>query len=276
MPENKQKLENIEIKLLLDGIYEHYGWDFRNYAMASLKRRIWKCIHDEKLTTVSGFQERVLHYPDCFERLLLTISIDMTSMFRDPGFFLSFRKNVVPLLNNLPFIRIWHAGCSTGEEVYSMAILLKEEGLYEKSRLYATDMNESILQKAKSRIVPLKEMQDNTNNYLSAGGTRSFSDYYISQYDNAIFKSSLQNNIVWAQHNLVTDSSFNEFHVILCRNVMIYFNHSLQNHVHKLIYDSLALRGILGLGSKESLKFTPYSDCYEELNGKEKIYTKVK
>lgn len=273
---NQCELEEIEIQLLLEGVYQRYGFDFRDYARASLKRRVWKCVQEEKLGTVSGFQEKVLHDPACMERFLLALSIDVTAMFRDPGFYLAFRQKVVPLLRTYPFLRIWHAGCSTGEEVYSMAILMREEGLYEKARLYATDTNEAAVQKAKEGISPLRAMKDYTANYMQAGGMGTFSDYYVAKYDNAIFDASLGANIVWAQHNLVTDSSFNEFHVILCRNVMIYFNRALQGRVHNLFYDSLAVSGVLGLGSKESVSFTPHESDYKALDGHNKLYQKVK
>lgn len=240
---NNKELEEIEIQLLLEGIYRHYGFDFRDYAQASLKRRIWKCIQEEKLETVSGFQERILHDPVFMKGFLLAISIDVTSMFRDPGFYLAIKKKVVPHLRNHSLLRIWHAGCSTGEEVYSMAILLLEEGLYDKTRIYATDLNGVILEKAKNGIFPLTSMKEYTDNYLKAGGTGSFSEYYTARYENALFKSSLKKNIIWAEHNMVSDASFNEFHIILCRNVMIYFNKSLQDRVHKLLYESMAISG---------------------------------
>ena len=273
---NDGKVEDIEIGLLLEGIYLRYGYDFRDYAPASLRRRIRKSMQDEKIGTVSGFQERILHDPSCMKRLLLTISIDVTSMFRDPGFYLAIRKKVVPHLRNHSLLRIWHAGCSTGEEVYSMAILLLEEGLYDKTRIYATDLNGVILEKAKNGIFPLTSMKEYTDNYLKAGGTGSFSEYYTARYENALFKSGLKRNIVWAEHNLVTDGSFNEFNIIFCRNVMIYFNKSLQDRVHKLLYESMVISGFLGLGSKESIRFTPFEGCYEEVNSREKLYRKTK
>ena len=209
------------------------------------------------------------------EKLLLDLSINVTAMFRDPTFYRVFRQQVIPHLRTYPFIRVWHAGCATGEEVYSMAILLEEEGLYERSRIYATDINEVVLQKAKSGIFPLDRMQEYTENYIAAGGKRSFSDYYIAKYDGALFSPSLTKNVVFSQHNLVTDRSFSEFNVILCRNVLIYFDKTLQARVLTLFYDSLATFGILALGSKESLRFSPYEECYEQINGPEKIYRKV-
>ncbi|WP_009633841.1 CheR family methyltransferase [Synechocystis sp. PCC 7509] len=267
-------LEKIEIDLLLEGIFRYYGFDFRNYAPASLKRRIWNVIHAEKLTTVSGLQEKILRDRTCLERFVLTLSINVTSMFRDPNFYLALRTNVIPLLRTYPFIRIWHAGCSTGEEVYSMAILLQEENLYHRCRLYATDINEGVIKKAKAGIFPLKFMQEYTQNYQLAGGKQSFSEYYTAAYDNAIFRASLKENIVFSQHNLVTDSSFNEFHVILCRNVLIYFNAALQQQVYQLFHNSLAMFGVLGLGKPESLKFTPYEQHYQQLSH-EKLYRRV-
>ncbi len=269
------ELEQTEIELLLEGIYRQYGFDFRSYAYASIRRRLWKRIEEEGLTTVSELQNIVLHDPDMMEKLLLDLSINVTAMFRDPTFYRVFRQQVVPHLRTYPFIRVWHAGCATGEEVYSMAILLEEEGLYERSRIYATDINEVVLQKAKSGIFPLDRMQEYTENYIAAGGKRSFSDYYIAKYDGALFSPSLTKNVVFSQHNLVTDRSFSEFNVILCRNVLIYFDKTLQARVLTLFYDSLATFGILALGSKESLRFSPYEECYEQINGPEKIYRKV-
>ena len=269
-------LENLEIDLLLEGIFKHYGYDFRDYAHASLKRRILNFVKSENLNTVSGLQEKALHEHDCMERLLLTLSINVTSMFRDPAFFLTFREKVVPILRTYPFIRIWCAGCSTGEEVYSIAILLREEGLLEKTKIYATDMNEAVIKKAKDGIFHLSLMKEYTNNYLQAGGKASFSDYYNAAYENAIFNPSLKTNVTFAQHNLVTDASFNEFHVIMCRNVMIYFNKSLQERVYKLLNESLIMLGILCLGEKETIRFTALENSYDELEKGRKVYRKVK
>ncbi len=270
------ELERIEIELLLEGIFRNYGFDFRSYAYASVRRRLWKRIEAEGLPTVSALQARVLHEPQLMEKLLLDLSINVTAMFRDPGFYRAFRETVVPLLRTYPFIRLWHAGCATGEEVYSMAILLKEEGLYDRCRIYATDINEVVLQKAKEGIFPLDRMQEYTENYISAGGKRAFSDYYLAKYGGAIFDDALTRNVVFSLHNLVGDRSFAEFNVILCRNVLIYFDKSLQARVHGLFYDSLAMFGILVLGSKESLRFAPFEECYEQINGQEKIYRKAK
>jgi chemotaxis protein methyltransferase CheR len=271
-----QDVEEIEIQLLLEGIFLRYGYDFRDYSPASLRRRIRHCLIEEKLNTVSSLQERILHDPAALQRFLWMLSVNVTAMFRDPNFYKIFRQKVLPMLRSYSFIRIWHAGCSTGAEVYSMAILLEEEGLYEKTRLYATDMNEVVLQKAKEGIFPLKEMQTYTRNYQQAGGKHEFSEYYTAQYDHVLIRPTFKKNIVWAQHNLVSDASFNEFHVILCRNVLIYFNKPLQNRVHELLYESLAPSGVLGLGDKESLNFTPHDTDYKALDKREKWYQKVR
>lgn len=269
-------LERIEIQLLLEGIYRHYGFDFRSYAYSSIRRRIWKRITAEGLPNVTSLQERVLHDPPTMERLLLDLSVNVTAMFRDPGFYRAFRTLIVPILRTYPFIRIWHAGCATGEEVYSMGILLHEEGLYDRARIYATDINEVVLQRARDGIFPLERMQEYTENYIRAGGTRSFSEYYTAKYDGALFSESLRSNVVFAQHNLVTDRSFSEFNVILCRNVLIYFDRELQKRVHGLFYESLVTFGILGLGGKESLKFSEFESCYEAIAGPERLYRKVR
>ncbi|MBD2163016.1 protein-glutamate O-methyltransferase CheR [Calothrix membranacea FACHB-236] len=275
MTSPKAKLEDIEIQLLLEGIYRYWGYDFRNYAFSSLKRRIQNFIKIEGYTSVSELQARVLHDSNCLERFLLSLTVNVTSMFRDPSFYLALRKEVIPLLRTYPFIRIWHAGCSTGEEVYSMAILLQEENLYQRCRIYATDFNEKVLQKARTGIFSLKLMQDYTQLYLKAGGKESFSEYYTAAYDSAIFRASLRENIVFAQHNLATDSSFNEFHIIICRNVLIYFNQTLQKRVHELFYNSLCSFGILGLGRQESIRFTPHDHQYQELVKGEKLYRRL-
>lgn len=273
---SSQDLEKTEINLLLQGIYEWYGCDYRDYAYHSIRRRIWHRVHAEKLNTILELLEKVLHNPDCMQRLMEDFSINVTEMFRDPSFFLHFREKVIPILRTYPSIRIWHAGCSTGEEVYSMAILLQEEGLYNKTKIYATDINTNVLQIAKNGLFPISNMKKYTNNYLEAGGKQAFSEYYKVTNHKVKFDSSLSKNIVFAQHNLVTDRSFNEFHVILCRNVLIYFNKDLQAKVHQLFYESLAMFGILGLGDKETISFTKKADCYKELSGKQKLYQKTK
>lgn len=268
------EIESIELDLFLEGIFRRYGFDFRDYARASLVRRTRGFLQSEGLTSLSGLQERVLHNPACFERFLLALTVNVSAMFRDPSFFVALRCKAMPLLRTYPFIRIWCAGCSTGEEVYSLAILLEEEGLYDRCRIYATDLNEAVLQRAKDGIFPLASMQHYTKNYLDASGARSFSEYYTAAYDNAVFLASLKRNMVFAQHNLVIDGVFNEFHLLLCRNVMIYFNRSLEARVHNLLYDSLVRFGVLALGDKESLRFTPHEKDYEQLDAREKLYRK--
>jgi chemotaxis protein methyltransferase CheR len=268
-------LEALEIELLTEGIFRHYGVDFRHYAYASLRRRILNSVASEKLTTIAQLIDRVLHDSDAMERLLLQLSVNVTSMFRDPGFYRAFREKVVPLLRSHPFIRIWHAGCSTGEEVYSMAILLEEEGLYERARIYATDMNEAVLAQARKGIFAMDLMPGYGRNYTLAGGKGQLSDYYLARYDFALFRQSLRRNVVFAHHNLVTDGSFNEFNVILCRNVMIYFDRELQGTVHRLFYASLRRFGILALGRRESLRGTEHEGDYAELDPVERIYRRM-
>jgi chemotaxis protein methyltransferase CheR len=270
----ERDLEQLETELLLEAVYRRYGLDFRQYAQASLKRRLYRRLHAEGLDTLSQLQDRLLHDPPCMERLLLDLSINVTSMFRDPTFYVSFRRNVVPLLRTYPFTRLWCAGCSTGEEVFSLAIVLHEEGLYQRARIYATDINEHVLATAREGVFPLDRMKLYTQNYIRGGGTRDFSEYYVAAYDGARFSKALTENVVFAQHNLAMDRSFNEFNVILCRNVMIYFDKALQEHVHDLFYDSLERFGILALGHKESIGFTRYAGRYEEIDLDERIYRK--
>ncbi len=274
--ENETDLEKLEIQLLLNGLYEWCGYDYRNYAYPSIRRRIWHRVNAENLPTITSLLDKALHDHNCLQRLIADFSINVTEMFRDPHFFKEFRKKVIPQLKTYPSIRIWHAGCSTGEEVYSMAILLHEEGLYEKTKIYATDINSDVLEIAKSGVFPLENMKKFTNNYIQADGSTSFSDYYKVTNAGVKFHTFLSKNIVFAQHNLVTDQSFNEFHVILCRNVMIYFNKSLQQKVHGLFYESLSMFGFLGLGDKETISFSNFDDKYEPISIKEKLYKKVK
>lgn len=271
-----EDLERIEIDLLLQGLYSWCGYDYRNYSYNSIRRRIWHRVHAEKLSSITGLLDKALHDPGCLKRLIDDFSINVTEMFRDPLFFLSFRENVVPILRTYPSLRIWHAGCSTGEEVYSMAMLLHEEGLYDKVKIYATDINSDVLKVAKAGVYPLDQMRKYTNNYIQAGGKGAFSDYYQVTALGVKFHSFLTKNVVFAQHNLVTDSSFNEFHVILCRNVLIYFNKALQEKVHGLFCESLCMFGVLGLGDKESIAFTERAGCYEEIRGKQKLFKKIK
>lgn len=268
--------EQLEIELLLEALYRYYGVDFRNYVLPTIRRRVWNRVRTERLRTISGLQEKVLHDRQAFKRLANDFSINVTELFRDPSFFKTFRDKVVPQLKDYPRIRIWHAGCSTGEEAYSMAILLYEEGLLERTRIYATDMNEAVIEEAKLESFPLDRLAAYTHNYVQSGGKKSIKEYIAVTSDRAKFRPFLGEKITFAQHNLAVDESFNEFHVIICRNVMIYFNSYLQNRVHELFYQSLSPSGFLGLGHKESMTFTSFTDFYKELEPNEKLYRKVK
>jgi chemotaxis methyl-accepting protein methylase len=268
------ELQNIEINLLLEGLYQMYGFDFRHYVRSSLRRRILNRMKMEKLPSITALLEKVLHESRFVDKLLGDMSIRVTEMFRDPSFFLAFRNQVVPKLRDYPEIRIWHAGCATGEEVYAMAILMQEEGLAAKTKIYATDMNEQAIESAQRGAFPLKQMQMYTKNYLEAGGTKAFSEYYTTDHQFAYFQPQYKENLLFAQHNLVTDGSFNEFHVILCRNVMIYFDHTLQQQVHSLFYDSLVSQGYLCLGKKESIITVPNGVQYDDFMSQERIYCK--
>jgi chemotaxis protein methyltransferase CheR len=274
-PPGERDVEDLEVELLLEAIHRRYGFDFRGYAAASLKRRLWRRALAEGVDTISALQSRVLHDPRCMEQLLLDLSINVTAMFRDPTFYSALREKVVPLLRTYPFARIWVAGCSSGEEVYSLAILLEEEELLERTRIYATDINEAVLERARLGVFPLDKMQEYTQNYLAAGGERAFSEYYLASYDGAVFDRRLTANVVFAQHNLVSDRAFNEFHLIVCRNVMIYFDRSLQERVLGLFHESLVRLGVLALGRKETIRLSPVADRYEELDRVEKLWRKV-
>jgi chemotaxis protein methyltransferase CheR len=268
-------VEELEVELLLEGLFRRYGYDFRGYARSSLRRRIRNAVEAEQVGTISGLQERMLHDPACLQRLLLALSVHVSAMFRDPSFFLAFRRRAVPMLRTYPFIRIWQAGCSTGEEVYSLAILLQEEGLYDRCRIYATDMNDTVLQTARAGIYPIDLMQRYTANYHAAGGAGELSAHYTAAYDHVIFRPSLRDHVVFSQHNLASDGPFNEFNVILCRNVMIYFGRALQDRVHDLFTRSLSTFGLLGLGSHESIRFTPMERQYEPVEPGEKLFRRV-
>ena len=274
--QQSQSVEDIEIDLLLEGIFRQYGFDFRNYARSSLRRRVRNFIHDERIGSVSLLQDRILHDREWLDRFVYSLSVNVSSMFRDPHFYVTFRREVVPLLRTYPFSRIWIAGASMGEEVYSLAIVLEEEGIYNRCRVYATDINDAVLKKAKEGIYPRDLMQTYAHSYTRAGGKRLFSDYYTVAYEHAILNSALRANVVFAQHNLATDASFNEFHLILCRNVMIYFNNELQAHVFKLLHESLATFGVIGLGAKETMKFSPREYAYEEIDKTARLYRRTR
>jgi chemotaxis protein methyltransferase CheR len=268
-------LEALETAGFLEAVNRAYGYDFREYASASMRRRLHAAMANEQLGTVSALQERVLRSPECMERFLRTVIINVTSMFRDPTFFLALRGRVVPILRTYPFVRVWIAGCASGEEVYSLAILLHEEGLYDRTRIYATDLSVGVLRSAQDGIFPLEKMKEYTANYQQAGGSGDFSGYYTARYEGAIFKKDLKRSLVFSQHNLVTDGSFNEFNLILCRNVMIYFNKSLQERVLATFHDSLCTFGVLAVGKRESLRFSAAASLYQELDAEERLYRRL-
>jgi chemotaxis protein methyltransferase CheR len=267
-----EALEDFELELLLEALHRRHGFDFRGYALASLRRRVWRRVELDGLGTITALTDRILHDEDTLARLMRDLSINVTEMFRDPGFHRALRELAFPLLRTYPFVRIWNAGCSTGEEAYSVAIALDEAGLLERSRIYATDMNEGALAQARTGAFPLERMQSYTENYQRAGGTRSFSEYYAARGSTAVFDERLVRNVVFAQHNLATDRSFNEFHLIICRNVMIYFGRDLQRHVHELFLDSLVPLGLLGLGRKEAIQPPELASRYEPLEPTEKLF----
>lgn len=265
-------LEQIEINLLLEAIYQRYGYDFRHYSQASVKRRLQYHLARSDYQTISELIPQVLYDEMSFKALFFDMSVTVTEMFRDPWFFLALRKMVIPFLKTFPFINIWQAGCSTGEEVYSLAILLKEENIYNRVHIYATDFNDLALEKAKARIYPLERMKEYSANYQKAGGRGSLSDYYHAKYEAVILNASLQDNITFANHNLATDGVFSEVHLVLCRNVLIYFDRTLQNRVLTLFRDSLCYNGFLCLGSKETLLFSEARKSFVEFMAREKIF----
>jgi chemotaxis protein methyltransferase CheR len=272
----EELLENqdIEIRLVEEAIFEKYGYDFRNYSQAHVKRRIMNRFNISGLKTLSEMNHEIIYNPKFADALLMDLSITVTEMFRDPSFYQALREEVIPVLRHYSFIKIWHAGCSSGEEVYSMAIILKEEGLYDKTQIYATDFNPYIIRQAKEGLYPINRMKEFTVNYQKAGGMGSFSDYYTASNETAKLLDALKKNIVFATHNLVTDSVFAEVNLVVCRNVLIYFDRQLQDKVIRLFIDSLPGGGILCLGSKESLQFSDHYEVFNPLIGEEKIYIK--
>jgi chemotaxis protein methyltransferase CheR len=269
---DRVEIEELEMDLLLDAVFRRYGYDFRDYARASLKRRVHGHMSRVGLESISDLIPLVLRDEAAFQELLFDISVTVTEMFRDPWFFKTLREKIIPFLDTFPFINIWQAGCATGEEVYSLAILLKEEGLYARARIYATDINTSAIEKARARIYPLHRIKEYTQHYQQAGGRFSLSDYYLVKYDAAIFDQSLQENITFASHNLSTDGVFGEMHLILCRNVLIYFDRQLQNHVLETFRGSLRRNGFLCLGSRETLEFSAVQREFECIARDERIY----
>ncbi len=274
--ENKDFLttENIELELLLQAAFLQYGYDFREYSRAHVKRRVKHQLIQEGLNSISELQNIVLHDSGAFERLIRGLSINVTEMFRNPDFYKSIRQKVIPILKTYPYLKIWHAGCSTGEEVYSFAIMLKEENLLERTQIYATDFNGEVVQQAQKGIFPIRNIKEYTANYQKAGGKESFSDYYHANNELVIFDAHLKKNIVFAEHNLVTDDVFAEVNMIVCRNVLIYFNRNLQNKVLKLFHKGLVTGGFLALGLKESLMFSDEENKYKTVDAKQKIFKK--
>lgn len=264
--------DDLELELLLEGLFRRYGYDFRGYASASLRRRLWRRTHLEGEETLIGLLERILHDPGCLERLLKDLSINVTEMFRDPTFHRSLREHAFPLLRTYPFVRVWVAGCATGEEVASVAISLDEYGLLDRTRIYATDMNEGALDQARRFAFPADRLERYEANHARAGGSGSLRERCVIRGGEAVFDPALRRNVVFAQHNLVSDRSFNEFHLILCRNVMIYFGRELQRQVHELFLESLVPLGILGLGRKESIIDRDLADRYTALDEPERLF----
>jgi len=269
-------LEEIEIQLLLDGIRLTHGYDFRDYALGPLRRSIVAAMQAEGLPTISAYQDRILHDVTCMQRFLGMVGVSVTSMFREVELVHALRDEVVPVLRTYPSVRIWMVGCATGEEVYSLAILLEEEGVLRHARIYATDLNEDTLAVARMGAYPLDRMRSYEEVYRRAGGRLALSDYYTVSGRSARFSRSLQSNVTWAHHNLVTDASFNDFHLIVCANVLIYFRPTLQERAHRLFYDSLVRSGYLALGKGESLVFSPGSSRYEQVRNGVSLFRKVR
>ncbi len=269
-------INDSDTELLINDISVAYGYDFSDYSRASFKRRIQRLLTIDNFSSFAELRYRIKNDETYFAHAIEEISVTVTEMLRDPLFYQSVRTNIIPVLATHPFIKIWHAGCATGEEVYSMAILLKEAGLLHKSLLYATDMNPAALSKARKGIFPLSQMQQYSKNYVASGGLQDFSSYYTANYHFAQFDPRLNEKMIFASHNLVTDFSFNSFQLIFCRNVLIYFNKDLQDRVFRLFDASLDLNGFLALGTKESIRFSSIAQNYKSITGREKIWRKVK
>lgn len=265
-------IEDIEIQLLLEAVFLRYHYDFRHYARASIKRRLLQARLHFGVSTITGLQERILHDPDMMGQMLGFLTVQVSEMFRDPSYFRALREQVLPHLKTYPSLKVWIAGCSTGEEVYSMAILFKEEGLLDRTIIYATDINPHALAAAKAGIYPLDRIRKFTENHQKSGGRSSLSDYYTADYGRAVFDSSLRANVVFSDHSLVSDAVFGEMQLISCRNVMIYFDRALQDRAVGLFKDSLSRNGFLGIGSKETLRFSRHADAFSDFVLPEKIY----
>ncbi len=267
-----QEISNTELGEVLYIILQYYGYDFTEYSVASLKRRISRFMELTETRDIFELKHKLINFKEYFSYFLQTITVNVTEMFRDPEFYRDLREKVLPTLAAYPIIKIWHAGCSTGEEVYSMCILLKEAGLLNRAYIYATDINPSNLAAARSGIIPLSSMKAYTQNYHLSGGTQEFVGYYTARYNNIIIDKSLLKNVVFSRHNLVSESSFNEFQLIICRNVLIYFNRSLQGKIFHLFYNSLAPKSFMALGVKESLISSDIKDRFEVVSAKSKIF----
>jgi chemotaxis protein methyltransferase CheR len=265
-----------ELTSLLEAIRSRYGFDLTGYSRASLQRRISRYMISNRVAGTAALREHLFSSRDIFEQFMEEITVNVTEMFRDPAFYRALRTEVLPLLKTYPHVRVWDAGCSTGEETYSLAILLGEEGLYNRTRIYATDVNRSVLSSAREGIYPLTHMRDYSRNYLNAGGKTSLSDYYTARYERAIMNQELSSRVLFSPHNLAQDQSFNEFHLVVCRNVLIYFNKALQEKVLALFVASIPVFGFLALGNKETLRFTKYENLFEVIDSKEKIYRRTK
>jgi len=274
MSDTIAEIERIETNLLLEAIFQRYGYDFRDYARASVERRLAQFLVDSGCGTLSNATARLLREPHFFHQLVPYFSISVTSLFRDPFFYQALREKAVPVLRTWPHFKIWHAGCATGEEVYSMAIMLREEGIFDRALLYATDISQAALETGKTGIYPLKILRKGSTNYQKAGGKGSLSDHYHAKYDAAVLDSSLQERITFARHNLAMDKSFGEMQMIICRNVLIYFNQDLQNLVLELFLESLDHGGFLCLGDKETLAFSSVADSFVAVDDKARIYKK--
>ncbi len=270
-----EREREIEIRLLLEAIYLRFHHDFRDYSMASLKRRIEQAREALSCSTISALQERVLHDPPAFASLLQYLTVPVSDLFRDPSFYRSMRQRVVPELLTYPSLRIWIAGCSTGEEVYSMAILLKEEGLLDRTRIYATDVNPESLRKAEAGIFSIDRIPAFTENHRASGGKGSLSEYYNAAYSAAVFDRSLRSRVVFSDHSLATDSVFAEVHLVSCRNVLIYFNRTLQERAIGLFKEALVRRGFFGMGSKESLLLSKWSSSFTEVAAEDRWYQRI-
>jgi chemotaxis protein methyltransferase CheR len=264
--------EEFELKLLLDAIYQRYQYDFRQYSPASVRRRVAQALPALECRSLSALQDRVLHDPSAFPTLLQFLTVQVSDLFRDPIYFRVLRDQIVPVLRTYPSLKVWIAGCSTGEEVYSFAILLREEGLLEKSLLYATDINPEALRAAEAGVYPLERMKVFTANHRSSGAPVSLSSYYTARYDFAVFDRSLRKNVVFSDHSLATDSSFAEVQLISCRNVLIYFERPLQDRTVALFRDSLSFRGFLGLGMKETLRFSRHETDFDTFSPEARWY----